>query len=108
MSTYVSSVSSLPKEENPVTLIAINGEKTADLKLAVARKSKNKDNTSFYVRTEGLAPIHHERFKTSALINPTLNKVDEETYNVYMNYLNTKKEVFYNQVRALMKTRGFI
>lgn len=108
MSIFVSDKAALPKEENTVVLTTISGEKTTDIKLAVARKSKNKDNISYYVRTEGLAPVHHERFKTTSLITPTLNKVDEEVYGIYLNYLTSKKEVFYNQVRALMKTRGFI
>lgn len=108
MATFVNSVSAIPKEENPVTLTGIDGAQIMDLKLAVARKSKNKDSVNFYVRTEGLAPVHHERFKSTTLINPTLNKVDEETYNTYLTYLSTKKEVFYNQVRKLMKERGFI
>jgi hypothetical protein len=76
---------------------------------AVAKKIKTGENYTYYVRTEGLSPVHHEKFdQKNVVINPTFSHVDQAIFDDYINYLKTKKEGFYIRVKNNMKTRGFI
>lgn len=92
-----------------VSLYNINGEITNKLNEAVAKKVVDGDEKSYYIRLQAGMPVHHERFKDSyPLVNPTLVKVDSASYTIYDNYLRTKKEGFYTQLKGHMKIKGYI
>lgn len=105
----MSEYTSKPQTEQAVQLYDINGKLTNKLTNTVAKLATNGENTSFYIRVEGLSPVHHESFKENGpLLNPNLIKVDRECFIDYLNYLNSKKEGSYTLVKNAVRVKGFV
>jgi len=87
----------------------INGDETNVTTNVVAREVEKPDDKSlYYIRVEANAPIHHEKFKSSNLLNPTFVPVTRDIFTDYLSYLKSKKEGTYRVVIQAMKAKGVI
>ncbi len=87
----------------------INGNESKDDSLIVAKEVVDTTNgNSYYIRTEGGKPAHHETFKKSAVINPTFVKLSADLFKQYAEYLITKREGLYQSVTYSLRNSGII
>jgi hypothetical protein len=99
----------LPEMESMSTeLFDLNAKQTQDEKIAVAKKSKVENRQTFYIkhgRGEIYDPWGMDRNKSSSFIF-SLRKVNEEIFNLYLEYLKTKREIFLTRARRLFINLG--
>ena len=74
----------------------------------VAKEIQSDNGQSYFIRVCGMAPAHHDSFKSSVTMNPNFIKVDRETFESYVNYLTTRKEGSYKVTTQSMKSKGLI
>lgn len=86
----------------------IDGNETNEATKIVAKEVQKDEGSSYFVRVEGLTPVHHEKFKGSVVINPNFVKVNKEIFENYVNYLLSKKEGLYKLTTQMMKAKGLV
>ena len=89
----------------------IDGDETNVPTKIVAKEVQGDETSSYFIRMEGNAPIHHEKYnksKSEALLNPTFTRVDKSIMENYVNYLLTKQEGNYRLAAQAMKEKGLI